>query len=92
MGPPPRRPASRGSLLTRTTLLLAIPTILGALVAPGPGSSAGSTDSESWRAPTLVGRAVLPFDTLAPGPPAGDFVVPGPGTVNGVTFPLASQP
>jgi glycerophosphoryl diester phosphodiesterase len=101
MGTPQRRPASRGSLLTRITLLLTIPTVLGALVAPGPASSAnparstgsaGSAGSESWRAPTLVGRAVLPFDTLAPGPPAGDFVVPGPGTVNGVTFPLASQP
>src|SRR4051812_19475718 len=43
--------------------------------------------------PTLVGRAVLPFDTFADGPPAGNFVVPVPGTtVNGVTFPLPSQP
>ena len=42
--------------------------------------------------PTLVGRAVLPVDTFAEGPAAGNFVVPGPGTVNGVTFPLRSQP
>jgi glycerophosphoryl diester phosphodiesterase len=42
--------------------------------------------------PTLVGRAVLPVATFADGPPAGNFVVPGPGTVNGVTFPLPSQP
>jgi len=40
--------------------------------------------------PTLVGRAVLPFDTFADGPPAGNFFA---GTVvNGVTFPLPSQP
>ena len=85
MGTRQRRPAHRRSLITRTILLLATP----ALVATGPSSSAGS---ESWRAPTLVGRAVLPFDTLAAGPPAGAFVVPGPGTLNGVTFPLAAQP
>jgi glycerophosphoryl diester phosphodiesterase len=40
----------------------------------------------------LVGRAVLTFDTLAEGPEAGAFVIPGPGTKNGVTFPLPSQP
>ena len=93
MGTPQRRPAPRWPLLTRVTLLLATPTLLGALVATGPSSSAGSTgstDSTSWRPPTLVGRAVLPYDTLAPGPPAGGFVPPG--TVNGVTFPLDAQP
>jgi hypothetical protein len=40
--------------------------------------------------PTLEGRAVLPVDTLAPGPVAGTFLAPG--VVNGVTIPFASQP
>jgi hypothetical protein len=42
--------------------------------------------------PTLLGRAVLPVETYAPGPPSGSLFIPGPGTVNGITFPLPSQP
>ena len=38
--------------------------------------------------PRLVGRAVLPAETLAPGPPAGALVP----DANGIDFPLASQP
>jgi hypothetical protein len=38
--------------------------------------------------PRLVGRAVLPAETLAPGPPAGANVA----DANGIDFPLASQP
>jgi hypothetical protein len=40
--------------------------------------------------PTLLGRAVLPVQTYAPGPPSGTLLPPG--TVNGITFPLPSQP
>jgi hypothetical protein len=39
--------------------------------------------------PTLKGRAVLPADTLAPGPPSGAALS---GTINGITFPRPSQP
>ena len=39
--------------------------------------------------PTLKGRAVLPADTLAPGPPSGAAFS---GTINGITFPRPSQP
>ena len=39
--------------------------------------------------PTLEGRAVLPVFTLAAGPPSGAALA---GTINGITFPLPSQP
>jgi len=39
--------------------------------------------------PTLKGRAVLPADTLAPGPPSGAAFS---GTINGIPFPRPSQP
>jgi glycerophosphoryl diester phosphodiesterase len=40
--------------------------------------------------PTLVGRAVLPVETYAPGQPAGDFF--RGQTINGISFPTPSQP
>ncbi|HEY7068941.1 MAG TPA: esterase-like activity of phytase family protein, partial [Acidimicrobiales bacterium] len=40
--------------------------------------------------PALVGRAVLPADTLADGPPTGALVVPG-GVQNGILLPRPSQ-
>lgn len=40
--------------------------------------------------PILEGRAVLPVETYAPGPPAGTFFAPS--TINGISFPLPSQP
>jgi glycerophosphoryl diester phosphodiesterase len=45
--------------------------------------------------PRLVGRAVLPVETYAPGPPSGGGLVPvgQTGTViNGIHFPTPSQP
>ena len=42
------------------------------------------------RSPTLVGRAVLPVETYAPGPPSGTLLPAG--VVNGISFPLPSQP
>lgn len=43
--------------------------------------------------PRLVGRAVLPVETYAPGPPSGAHVLPpGETTRNGITFPTPSQP
>jgi hypothetical protein len=52
---------------------------------PG-GIAAGTPDSSHA---TLVGRAVLPVETYADGPPAGG---PAPRVVNGITFPTLSQP
>jgi hypothetical protein len=72
----------------RMLLLPAVAAAAVAAAATGPAAPATARAPE----PTLVGRAVLPFDTFADGPVAGNFVVPGPGTVNGVTFPLRSQP
>lgn len=51
----------------------------------------GAYADDNQRAePTLLGRAVLPAETYAPGPPSGTLLPPG--TVNGITFPLPSQP
>lgn len=44
--------------------------------------------SDRVHAPTLVGRAVLPVATYAPGPPSGAAVA----SANGYTFPTPSQP
>lgn len=45
--------------------------------------------------PRLVGRAVLPVQTYADGPPSGAGLVPAGQTstvINGITFPTPSQP
>ena len=52
--------------------------------------AAGHPSAEPPREPRLVGRAVLPVDTFAPGPPAGARYG---GTVNPpITLPTPSQP
>jgi hypothetical protein len=81
----PRPPSKRRPLLIRSTLALAVPALLGIVASQAPASS-------STAPPTLVGRAVLPAATFAGPPASGAFVVPGPGVVNGVTFPLPQQP
>jgi hypothetical protein len=81
----PRPPSKRRSLIMRTAIILTVPAMVGALAPSSPASSSG-------RDPVLVGRAVLPVATFAGPPAAGAFVVPGPGTINGVTFPLPEQP
>src|SRR5262245_44735114 len=40
--------------------------------------------------PMLEGRAVLPVETYAPGPPSGSFFAGQ--TINGISFPTPSQP
>ena len=47
----------------------------------------GAADDDS---PRLLGRAVLPADTFAPGPPSGTQLATAP--INGRTPPFASQP
>ncbi|MEP7202419.1 MAG: esterase-like activity of phytase family protein [Ilumatobacteraceae bacterium] len=60
---------------------------------PAPVATAdGNHDHDD---PQLIGRAVLPVETYAPGPPSGAGVV-SPGqtetVINGVHFPTPSQP
>jgi hypothetical protein len=50
----------------------------------------GGAAAQSAPDVTLVGRAVLPVQTYAPGPPAGTQLPEG--VVNGISFPLPSQP
>jgi hypothetical protein len=57
------------------------------LAIPSLGASA---DDTARAQPILLGRAVLPVETYAPGPPSGTLLPAG--TVNGITFPLPSQP
>jgi hypothetical protein len=52
-----------------------------------PSAMAQASDDDLQ--PTLVGRAVLPADALAAGPPSGAAVVP---PFNGILFPRPSQP
>jgi hypothetical protein len=62
---------------TRTMLALSISATLGVAAFGEPPE------------PTLEGRAVLPADTLAAGPPSGAALL---GTTNGIVFPRPSQP
>jgi glycerophosphoryl diester phosphodiesterase len=57
--------------------------VLAPAVAAGAGGANGPEDA------TLVGRAVLPVNTYAPGPSSGNFYT---GPANGITFPTPSQP
>jgi hypothetical protein len=69
-----------------STLVLGGSGLLSAAAAPSASVAAPRQE------PTLVGRALLPVSTLAPGPPSGALVIPGPGRLNGIDFPLPSQP
>jgi glycerophosphoryl diester phosphodiesterase len=60
------------------------------VVAALPAAAAQASESPNGPQPTLEGRAVLPAYTLAPGPPSGTLVTQG--VVNGISFPLPSQP
>lgn len=61
---------------------------LAAVATIAAGGTAGA--SVPGPGPTLEGRAVLPVQTYAPGPPSGSFFAPS--TINGISFPLPSQP
>ena len=74
--------------LGRAGFAAAILTLVPAPVATADGAH-GRDD------PHLVGRAVLPVETYAPGPPSGSGIVPAGQTetvINGVHFPTPSQP
>jgi glycerophosphoryl diester phosphodiesterase len=65
-----------------------------AAVVPAVAHAGGPDTHPPSSGPQLVGRAVLPVETYAPGPPSGAALdPPGPAdTVNGITFPTPSQP
>jgi len=69
----------------RATALRVVALVLAGLpsaIAHAPDALAASGD------PVLIGRAVLPAETLAPGPPSGSAAT----SANGIVFPLPSQP
>lgn len=68
---------------------VAIVALVGLLVLPR-AVPAGATDAAPPYV-TLEGRAVLPADTFAPGPPSG-AAIPERANLNGRTAPFASQP
>jgi hypothetical protein len=68
--------------MTKATAGLAVAIALA--VVP---EAVGSAEGAKYK---LTGRAVLPVETYAPGPQAGTFF--GATTINGVQFPLPSQP
>ncbi len=79
-----REGSRRLALAAATVLTLAATTTM-------VGARATSDSPASTRpGPTLIGRAVLPADTIAGPPVSGQFMPPG--NVNGITFPLAGQP
>ena len=77
-----------------STRALGIAGTAAAFVALAPFvANAGSDhalDDHGRDGPVLEGRAVLPAQTYAPGPPSGSFFAGQ--TINGVTFPTPSQP
>jgi hypothetical protein len=74
--------------MMRKKLLTAIAVAVAATMAlPSYGAQAGGDDDGQ---PRLVGRAVLPADALAPGPPSGAAL--GTGVINGIAFPRPEQP
>lgn len=74
----------------RTARAVALATVALAIV-PAVVAHASPARNE----PHLAGRAVLPVDTYAPGPPSGVGLVPAGRTsivINGIHFPTPSQP
>ena len=67
--------------------LLIFAALLGLIVQFATSPAASAADSPPYV--TLAGRAVLPADTFAPGPPSGFAIV---GDTNGRGVPFANQP
>ena len=66
--------------------------LAAALVAAAlPAATAQVSDADTSSTPRLAGRAILPADTLAPGPSSGNYVTPQ-GVINGIPIPRPSQP
>lgn len=66
---------------------------IAAVLVAAPVDAGGTEGLHRPRVPRLVGRAVLPVETYAPGPPSGAHVLPpGQTESNGISFPTPSQP
>ncbi len=64
-------------------------TVLAALAVLAPAGLAAATgDRHARDVPRLEGRAVIPVDVVADGPPSGSMITSN----NGYTFPVAGQP
>jgi glycerophosphoryl diester phosphodiesterase len=69
--------------------------VAAAILALVPSPVATAAGPHGRDDPHLAGRAVLPVETYAPGPPSGAGLVPAGQTdivINGVHFPTPSQP
>src|SRR5215218_1277158 len=79
---------------SRRRRVVAVAALGAAIVAPGLTAAADGVDGVHGPPPRLTGRAVLPVETYAPGPPAGaGLVTPANGgVINGIHFPTPSQP
>ncbi len=69
--------------------------VAAAIIALVPAPVAIADGGHPRDDPQLIGRAVLPVETYAPGPPSGSGLVPAGQTetvINGVHFPTPSQP
>jgi hypothetical protein len=73
---------------SKTVLIPAFVAIVATASLPGPAAFASGHGHAHVDEPRLIGRAVLPAETLAPGPPSGAMIL----TANGITFPRPSQP
>jgi glycerophosphoryl diester phosphodiesterase len=70
-------------------------TVVAAALTLLPFHAAVAQGDHGQPTPRLVGRAVLPVETYAPGPPSGAGLVPAgqiETVINGIHFPTASQP
>src|ERR1700745_3040766 len=74
--------------MKRRTFLAAAAALIAAA---WPAATVQASEADTAPTPTLAGRAVLPADTLAPGPSSGNFVTPQ-GVINGILIPRPSQP
>ncbi len=76
-------PISINRAIRRASAAATLIALAPALVVHADGDSHGGE-------PQLAGRAVLPVETYAPGPPSGAFF--GNVVTNGIQFPLPAQP
>jgi hypothetical protein len=78
------------SITNRTLRRTVAAALLLTAAVPAAPAEAGDRGDHGAKEPWLAGRAVLPVETYAPGPSAGNFF--GNVIRNGIQFPLASQP
>lgn len=73
---------------SRSMFIPAFVAVVATASLPGRAAFASGHEHRDQQEPRLLGRAVLPAETLAPGPPSGAMIA----SANGITFPRPSQP